>query len=67
MEKSFDDFVKVAEFTKNYSVKFAEESEIVEPAQEEKEASLKGAPVKNESTDDMFTNYWGDVRKNYFK
>lgn len=69
MSKSFDDFVKVAEFTKNYSAKFAEAE--AAPVEEPKEeavvtAALRGTPASKDAGD-MFTGYWGDVRKNYFK
>jgi hypothetical protein len=76
MEKSFDDFVKVAEFTKNYTTKFAADEAVEEtapstegdaPAEEmSATAALRGTPVKGDISDD-FTGYWNDVKKKYFK
>ena len=67
MEKSFDDFVKVAEFTKNYSVKFAEESAVEEKPAEETPVTLKGASVKNDDYSNQFNDYWTNFHNSNLK
>ena len=66
MKKSYDDFVKVADFTDKYIMKEASELEPVEAEGREKVAS-EGAPLRGSKVDNNrgtdYKKYWEQVRR----